>query len=234
MDQTGAPLNTDKNFNINDVNFYSPIDSSQQIEIITYLKNNSLSVTYKIDDTHSKSSFVEVSGQDLSILKKTSNDYSNQFIYCCFLYKSEMHLFRSKATSSSNYLLLTVPDKIYKLQRRNDFRLSIPALIKQKIKLIEYPKIDCQMVDISLGGCRLTIKTTTELELVEETDITVSYQFNSEESQTNECTIVFSKFNAEAKLQTLGLKFNNLDSNATSHLHQMLIQIDRSIRTREN
>ena len=48
-----------------------------------------------------------------------------------------MHLFRSKATTSSNYLLLTIPDKIYKLQRRNDFRISIPELIKLDIQGFE-------------------------------------------------------------------------------------------------
>lgn len=215
------------------VNFYTPVDSIIQTDILKKIKSESISVTFKIYDLHSKSNFVQVEGNALSIIRRFPYDYEGADIYCSFDYLGVQHFFRTKVSTSANYYLLTDPERIYKLQRRQDFRVAIPASVPQACKIIELPKLKCLLRDISLGGCRMAIETEKELELLLETDMTLFIQFLEFAGITIEATIVFLKYAPENKTQLLGLKFTSIDSDAVADLHRTLIQVDRIIRGKD-
>ena len=68
----------------NMVNYFTPLDSHAYQDIVHYLADNNVEVTFKIYDIHSKSSFVKVDGADLAIFKKYPYDYETTNILCKF------------------------------------------------------------------------------------------------------------------------------------------------------
>lgn len=217
------------------VNYFTPLDSKDYKDMIRFLSENNIDVTFKVYDIHSKSSFVQVDGAELAIFKKYQYDYETTNIYCTFVNNGEPHFFRAKMSTSDNYYLVKFPEKIYKIQRRSNFRVDVPPKLKHEIKLLDYPKLEAQIRDISLGGCKIAIKTTQVIEdLKLEKDIRIWLQLLDFGGVTIDATIAFSKFIPEANNQLLGLKFSTMEPDQLSTLHKTLIQIDRIARKGES
>ena len=234
MDQAGKRLSeAEKEYNEKDVNFFTPVSSDLYQEIMDNLRKNNVPVVFKLANAHAKSNFVPVEDAELGIIRKFDSDLVDTPIMCSFTYLDNKYFFKAKATSHDVYFFLNFPEKIYKIQRRNNFRLAVPNFLDHVIKIIEYPKLECRLVDISLGGCRIEISAQTELELIDETDITIEINIVHSEIKNLSATIVFNQFNAENQKQTVGLQFGQMPADQTAHLHTTLIQVDRAIRHRE-
>lgn len=214
-------------------NYFTPLDSFAYQDMLRYLRDNNVEVTFKIYDLHSKSSFVQVDGSDLAIFKKFPYDYETTNIFCTFTCGGEPHFFRAKMTTSDNYYLLKNPTKIYKIQRRANFRFNVPMSLEHEFKILEHSRFKYELRDISLGGCKVAIRTTSEIDLPIESDIRIWVQLLDFGGATIDATIAFSKFAQEMNSQIVGIKFGNLDPEMVSTLHQTLIQVDRIARSKD-
>lgn len=234
MDQAGKSLSeAEKEYNEKDVNFFTPVSSDLYQEIMDNLRKNNVPVVFKLANAHAKSNFVPVEDAELGIIRKFDSDLVDTPIMCSFTYSNNKYFFKSKATSTDVYFFLNFPEKIYKIQRRNNFRLSVPNFLDHKINIIEFPSLESRLIDISLGGCRLEISTQNELELIDETDITIEINILHSEIKDLVATIVFNQFSPELQKQTVGLQFGQISADQTAHLHTTLIQVDRAVRHRE-
>lgn len=224
---------SENEYNEKGVNFFTPVTSDLYQEIMDNLRKNNVPVTFKLANAHAKSNFVPVEDAELGIIRKFESDLVDTPIMCSFTYNDNKYFFKAKATSHEVYFFLNFPEKIYKIQRRNNFRLNVPSFLDHVIKIIEYPKLECRLADISLGGCRIEIATPTELELIDETDVTIEINIVHSEIKNLAATIVFNKFSSETQKQIVGFQFGQMTAEQTAHLHTTLIQVDRAVRHRE-
>lgn len=212
------------------VNYFTPLDSKAYKNIVRYLSEKNVDVTFKVYDIHSKSSFVQVDGAELAIFKKYSYDYETTNIFCTFTYEKEPYFFRAKMSTSDNYYLVKFPEKIYKIQRRSDFRFNVPSGLSHEFKILELPDLNCQLRDISLGGAKVAIKATGDVGLKLEQDINVNIKFLDFGVVTLEATVAFTRYFADTGTQIVGIKFGNITQEQTTELHQTLMQVDRLSR----
>ncbi len=217
----------------NMVNYFTPLDSSAHKDIVSYITENNVEVTFKVYDIHTKSSFVKVDGSDLAIFKKFPYDYETTSIFCTFTCGGEPHFFRAKMTTSDNYYLVKYPEKIYKIQRRTNFRFSVPMNLSHEFKILDHPRFKYELQDISLGGCKVGIKTTSEIDLPIESDIRIWVQLLEFGGVTVDATVAFTKFYQEINTQVVGIKFGFIEPALLSTLHQTLIQVDRIARGKD-
>lgn len=215
-------------------NYFTPLSDTEKDEVVRFIRDKNIEVTFKVYDLHSKSSFVKVDGADLAIFKKYAYDYDTTNVLCTFQYNNEPHFFRSKLTTSANYYLVKYPEKIYKIQRRENFRFIVPENLKHGFRIKQYPDAACILKDISMGGCKVSIKTPTEISIPMESDLNVVIELLDFGAVELTCTVVFSKHFSETGSQLLGLKFGQIDSEMLSTLHTTLIQVDRIARGKSN
>lgn len=212
------------------VNYFTPVDSKSYKDIIQYVRSNKIDVVFKIYDIHSKSNFTLIDGVELAISKKFSYDYESTNVLCTFICYGEPHFFRSKLTTKDYYYLIKPPEKIYKVQRRNDFRVTMPANAKHSFKINEHPDLLCEVRDISLGGCKVVIKTLSETNLPLESDVNITLQLLDSGALQIAAVVAFNQFYPESSTQTVGFKFNQMSASLQSTLHQTLIRITRLSR----
>lgn len=214
------------------VNYFTPLDSQAYKDIVNYISDNNVEVTFKVYDIHTKSSFVKVDGSDLAIFKKYPYDYETTNIFCTFSCGGEPHFFRAKMSTSDNYYLVKFPTKIYKIQRRANFRFTVPMNLLHEFKILDHPRFKYELRDMSLGGCKVAIKTTSEIDLPIESDIRIWVQLLEFGGVTLDATVAFTKFMQEINTQLVGIKFGYIEAGLLSTLHQTLIQVDRIARSK--
>lgn len=230
MDKAGINVTDATNQDANLINYFTPIDNLAYQDILRYIRENKVEVTFKIYDLHSKSTFVQVDGADLAIDRKFPYDYESTNIFCVFICGGESHFFRSKMKTSEKHFLLTNPEKIYKIQRRANFRFNVPDGLNYEFKILEHPRFKYELRDISLGGCKVLIKTTSEISLPVESDISIWLQLLDFGGVKIDATVAYTKFIQDKNFQIVGIKFGNVDATMLSELHKTLIQVDRISR----
>jgi hypothetical protein len=213
------------------VNYFTPLDGQAYKDVVRYISENNVEVIFKVYDIHSKSSFVQVNGAELAIFKKYSYDYETTSILCTFNYEGERRFFRAKMSTTDNYYLVKFPEKIYKIQRRNDFRFTLPPNMKYEFKILDLQPLEYELRDVSLGGCKVAIKTTSEIpDLKLEQEIRVWMSLLDFGGVTIDATVAFTRFMQEINTQVVGIKFATMEPELLSELHQTLIQVDRLSR----
>ena len=234
MDKTEVILNAEiQHLDLNLANHFTPVSADIYKDIISYLQEKSVDVTFKVYDIHSKSAFVHVDGSDLAIFKKFPYDYETTTIMCAFKYNNEPHFFRSKISTSANYYLVRFPEKIYRIQRRANFRFQIPMGLEHEVKLLDHGHLKAELRDISLSGCKVALRTTTEINLPLESDVRIWIRLLDFGGVHLNATVAFTKFMQPINSQIVGLKFGFMDSELISLLHQTLIQVDRIARGKD-
>ncbi len=216
--------------NPNTANFYTPVSNLDFIEIYQHIKTNKMAVAYKIFDQHSKSIFLPNSGEKICIAKTLPHKYNKEEIICCFDYNGETHLFKSYVSNADTNYLVDRPSEICKMQRRENFRVNVPTSLKHTFKIIREASLKCELRDISLGGCKISITNAFPLEFKIGDKLSCSVGLLDAEPLMLKTEIVFAEFIQETKAQIYGLKFTDLDSETTSALQNSMVRVDRIIR----
>jgi c-di-GMP-binding flagellar brake protein YcgR len=210
--------------------FFNPILESEKISILEYIQNNNAECVIKVFDSFWKTQFLKTNKGHIQILKKNFIELKNEKIIVSFESVGDQFFFESVIESSDTQLVVRIPEKIFKLQRRNDFRVTIPSNIKPIVKLKKYPDLKVEIRDMSLGGCKISIKTEFKLELDVNMEIEMQMKVLEFEENKLYAVIKFTDFIENAKTLILGLQFVDLNSDQTTLMRTTLLQIDRILR----
>lgn len=210
--------------------FFNPILENEKISILEYIQNNNAECVIKVFDSYWKTQFLKTKKNQIQILKKNFIQLKNEKVIVSFESVGDQFFFESVIESSDTQLVVRIPEKIFKLQRRNDFRVTIPSNIKPVVKLKKYPDMKVEIRDMSLGGCKISIKTEFKLEL--DVNMEIEMQMKVLEFEENKlfAIIKFTDFIENAKTLILGLQFVDLNSDQTTLMRTTLLQIDRILR----
>lgn len=210
--------------------FFNPLSDIEKADVLSFVNTHTMACTFKIYDSYWKSQFIKTANQSLKIYKTNRIQFQNEKIIILFEMQNDQFFFQTSGSSVNDEIHLKNPEEVFKLQRRNDFRVSIPASVTPIIVLKEYPDLKIHLEDLSLGGCKMKIKTQFALDLKIDQTVFLKLKIIDFEQDRLECTVKFNDFQKEYSSLILGLQFNNLDTEQTVILRNTLIQIDRILR----
>ncbi len=214
--------------------FFNPILENEKISILEYIRSNNAECVIKVFDSHWKTQFLKTAKNNIQVLKKNFTKLDNEKVIVSFESVGDQFFFESVIESSETQIIIKTPEKIFKLQRRNDFRVTIPSTLKPILKLKKYPDLKTEIRDMSLGGCKIAIKTEFKLDLTLNTEVELQIKVLDFEEKKLYAQIKFVDFIADAKTQILGLQFTELTSDQTTLMRTTLLQIDRILRQKSN
>ncbi len=215
--------------------FFNTISDSEKSSLISYIQENNVECTFKIDDTYSKSYFLKSEKNSIQIFKKKSFPIDSEKIVVTFESIGDLFFFESIAKTTSDEsdnqkLLIDLPNQIYKLQRRNDFRVTIPSHLRPVIKIKNYPDLKIEIRDLSLGGCKLSVQTEFKLDLTLDSETEINLKILDFDEKNLNVIIKFLDHIQDAKTMILGLQFIELNSEQTALMRNTLLQLDRLLR----
>lgn len=214
-----------------DVNFYTLLDPMPFRETMDFLIHNQTEIVLKIRNEHFKSKIIVKKDSNVfSIYKFNFTAYKAEKVVCSFEISAEKYFFMSEITSTNAEFLLQVPLEIFKLQRRNNFRVSVPASVPYtcEISLIEgrAAKMKVEIRDLSLSGCQLVAKIDHDL-VKDGDEVVLSLKLHTFDWEKIQCQAVRSvSTNLESK-RNLGLKFSESSAAFSTDMQRLLVQLDR-------
>ena len=210
-------------------NFYTLLDQMAYLEMLEFLMHNQTDVILKIKNQHFCSKVLLRKNPDYYLIYKFNfEDYSTEPAVCSFEVGGDKYFFKAAITSESFGLMLSIPVEIYKLQRRNDFRVSIPESLKYTcvIKTINdrSANIIAEIRDLSLGGCQLVVGQN---ELKDKDTASLYLKLSSFEWERIRCAVNrIMPIKNENKFY-VGLQFLEPSSAFVTDLQSLLVQLDR-------
>ena len=215
----------------NELNFYTLLDLPSTKETVEFLVHNQSEVTFKINSLHLKTKILsQKNAQQFSVYKFNFVQYTQEAVTCSFEISAEKYFFKSHVSTVATDLLLAIPTEIFKLQRRNDFRVSVPASIPYTCEIIGIKsspvKLKAELRDLSLGGCLLSVKITGT-SFQDGDELYLKLKLNSFDWDRIHCSCkrVVSK-ELDSKL-SVGLKFLETSAAFATDLQSLLVQLDR-------
>lgn len=212
--------------------FFTKLAKNIIDETVDFLIHNQTEIILKIKDKHLKTKILSKKNSKIfSIYRFSFETYIDEPVICSFEIKDEKYFFKSTINSTNSELLLNIPDEIFHLQRRNDFRVAIPigTTYECYLKRINdhFVNIKCEIRDISLGGCLVTVPFSSErISLDDSIDLSLKMlQFESNQIQTIAKHI---RTIENTKTIHVGLKFIDvIEAHILADLQVLLIHLDR-------
>ncbi len=214
-----------------DINFYKLLDQMNYNETLDFLLHNQTDITLKINGRHFKSKILTKSGANqFFIYKFNFESYAQDVAVCSFEISAEKYFFKSHISSQSAALVIIIPTEIFKLQRRNDFRVAVPATIPYlcEIKSIRNSSLNLksEIRDLSLGGCQLSVKLTGS-NLHRGDDLYLKIKIHSFEWESIKCQCKHASSKKNDSKYSVGLKFLESSAAFITDLQTLLVQLDR-------
>lgn len=210
--------------------FFNPLTEDEKNDLLSFIRKHAIECTFKVFDSYWKSQFIKTSILELKINKTNRLNFQNEKITVLFEMQNDHYFFKTVGSSKDDMITLEIPEQVFKLQRRNDFRVSIPSSLSPSLSLREYPDLKTHLEDLSLGGCKIKIKTKYSLDMKLDQMVFLKLKIIDFEQERMPCTIKFMDFQKDYSSLILGLQFNNLESEQIIILRNTLIQIDRILR----
>ncbi|MBC7421709.1 MAG: PilZ domain-containing protein [Bdellovibrio sp.] len=220
---------------MSDLSFFNKLGPSSTGEILEFLVHNGTNLVLKIDDKHFKTKMLsKKNDREFSVYKFNFVEYQNKEIICSFDVKDEKYFFTASVRATNAELLITIPVEVYQLQRRNDFRVSIPPGISYvcEIRTVNFQKLNvkAELRDLSLGGCLVSLRNADKLEIPKDSEIELTLKINEFD---NPSILTIAKhvhlIGSNNTLQ-LGLKYKDPEADFLSELQTTLVQLDRILR----
>ena len=214
-----------------DINFYTLLDQMNYNETLDFLVHNQTEITLKINGRHYKSKILTRNKSNQFLIYKFNFEtYSLDTTVCSFEISAEKYFFKSKISSEVAALAIIVPTEIFKLQRRNDFRISVPATISYscEIKSVRNSTLNLksEIRDLSLGGCQLSVKLTG-INLHRGDNLYLKIKIHSFEWEKIHCQCKHASSKKNDLKYNVGLKFLESSAAFATDLQTLLVQLDR-------
>lgn len=211
--------------------FFTKIDTPKMNDVIDFLIHNGTEIVIKIKNQHYKSKILNRRTSTLfSIYKFSLINFQNEEIVCSFEIKDDKYFFKSHLTSTNAEFKILIPIDIFQLQRRNDFRINVPAGMTAacEIKTINMFKnpMKVELRDLSLGGCMIAFPSRKlKISLKDEVEIKIKlHQFDEENIPTIAKHI---KIIDATETTLVGLQFVSADAMFLTELQGLLFFLDR-------
>lgn len=214
--------------------FYHKVSQLDLKELIEFLNHNQTELTIKINRQYVKADVTHLKNDKyLSVLKFHDFDFSNEPVLCSFSFKDELYFFNSYLNNSKVEYLIDIPSEIYQLQRRNDFRVSMPIGLPHECN-INYVRgiqknVEAEVRDLSMGGCQLSV-AAYQLEISQDDEFDMSLKIDRFEFPRLNLIAKHVKVIKEQDTLLIGCSFTDLTGEASSDMQALLMFLDRKSR----
>lgn len=219
---------------MSDNQYFVPVDAMELKEVLEFLFNKNTEVNVKVGSSHTKTNFVPTQKKQLTLINRFQTKFTRQQIVCNFEIKGDQFFFKSQCETDDHGILVDPPEKIYKLQRRNNFRINIPLTLPQTTQIKEKPQLKVICRNISLGGALLSLSTSKSDDFKLNDIIHVSISIYDFQEKNIESIVRFVEFKEHSQTVLMGVQFLELDSDQNSILQATLIKIDRFLRGKDD
>lgn len=211
--------------------FFNKVSQVSQSELIDFLGHNQSELVVKIAGQYIKTNVNALkSNKYLSLLKFSHFNFKNEPITCLFSIKEEVYFFKSFLNNTNTDYAIDFPADIYQLQRRNDYRVSIPVGLyyASEIRNLngQSKKIKIEIRDISLGGCQLLINKNSD-EFKSGDLIDISIKLDRFEFTQLAMTIKHVKEVESQNYSLIGASFTDMPGATVSEMQALLMYLDR-------
>ncbi|AGH96278.1 flagellar brake protein [Pseudobdellovibrio exovorus] len=156
--------------------FFNKISSSAFSEIIKSISEHQTELILKVRDQYAKSEIKSVRSSGFILPSLGTNQILDEKVTVCFHLNDELYFFVSAINNEEAECQIKKPEHIFQLQRRNNYRVSMPLGVKytcrlKKINLEPLKKeATLEIRDISLGGCQVFFESASGESLLKQND----------------------------------------------------------------
>ena len=227
--------------------FQSAVNEKSYQEFVALLKNTKILLKLSQDDIIILGYSVLSTDKEIMLFKKIDIDNENQNNFelnpnnqtnVHFTFKNEMYVFKTTFKHIKNniesLIEIVVPQKIFIIQRRENFRVYVPLSV-QNSEIISPIKNKVLFNNISLGGCQVAIKNFNDLQ-IQSLKTIGEFKLQTkifDYSKIFACRIRFIQKNDSADSWNCGLQFENLIAEDIKDLQALILKIDRYNRSIE-
>lgn len=214
--------------------FYHKVSPFDLKELIDFINHNQSELTIKINRQFVKANVTHIKNDKFfGVLKFHEFEFSNEPVICTFGYKDELYFFNSSLNNSKAEYLIDLPAEIFQLQRRNDFRVTMPIGLPHEC-IINYvrglPKsVKAEVRDLSMGGCQLSV-AAYQLEIAQGNEFDIILKIDKFEFQRLNLVAKHIKVIKEQDTLLIGASFLDLDGETSNDLRALLMFLDRKTR----
>lgn len=210
--------------------FFNKIGQVSASELLEFLDHNQSEITIKIVNQHIKTNINSLkNNKHISLMKFSSYDFSNEPVICTFQVKEDRYFFKSHLSSTNIDYIVEVPSEIFQLQRRNDYRVSMPVGVVYKCEIRNVNGVKtttkAEIRDMSLGGCQISVNGTTEIKQNDEVDLYI--KLDKFEFPKLPLTAKHIKFIEAQGTTLIGASYYQPGGTLIADLQSMLMYLDR-------
>lgn len=218
--------------------FYHKVGQLDLKELVEFINHNQTELTIKINRQFVKADVTHIKNDKyFSVLKFHDFEFSNEPVICSFGYKDELYFFNSSLNNSKTEYLIDIPSEIFQLQRRNDFRVTMPIGLAHDCT-INYVRgisknVKAEIRDLSMGGCQLSV-AAYQLEIKQDDEFDIVLNIDKFEFPRLNLVARHIKVIKDQDILLIGASFLELDGEASTELRALLMFLDRKTRGKSN
>jgi c-di-GMP-binding flagellar brake protein YcgR len=214
--------------------FYRKVSQLDLKELVDFINHNQTKLTIKINLQFVKADVTHIKNEKFfSVLKFHDFEFSNEPVICSFGYKDELYFFNSSLNNSRVEYLIDIPTEIFQLQRRDDFRVTVPIGLSHDCT-INYVRglsknVKAEVRDLSMGGCQLSV-AAYQLEIAQDDEFDIILKIDKFEFGRLNMIVKHIKVIKEHDTLLIGASFVELDGEASNDMRALLMYLDRKTR----
>lgn len=221
------------------LNFFSQVDSERRLEILGFLHRSGDDLRIKIREQNYRSKILEKKSDDQYVIYKfIPGNFKDQEAIFSFDAQEEKFFFRGSVSTIGPDLVLTFPNEIYQLVRRNDFRIDLPSKNEYPCSVVSLNKkklsVTAELRNISLGGCQVWV-VTSDITANKNDEISLNLTINTFEWENIKgITRQIRPANEKGDLTVLGIQFKDPGAEFLTEMQSALMFLDRTHRQRHD
>ncbi len=212
--------------------FFNQLSDQNSKEVLAFLVHNQTNLIVKVDKKHFKTKMLtKKNDREFTVYKFNFQNYQNEAVVCSFDIKDEKYFFKSIMKATNAELLISFPNEVFQLQRRNDFRVNIPTNVTYlcELKTVNKTRLNvmAELRDLSLGGCLVSVKEGAKLSIPADSEIEIHIKINDFDSPHIRTVAKHIKMIKGNDTLQLGLKYIDPMADFLRELQGLLVQLDR-------
>jgi hypothetical protein len=214
-----------------ELEFYNLLLPNERRQILDTLLSSMIKITLKIKHTHQTTFLLKKRNENEYLLNNTiAGSFRDERISGSFEIQKDKYFFKTSLTTFSDGTSILIPTDIFKLQRRNNFRVAVPNGVFYSAEILwvngQYWDKKIDVVDMSLGGCQIHFEQNNlVVQSGDEIQLRIKMLDLEEESITGQIKHVVN-LTKSGKTQ-LGIEFKNPVGDLLTDLQSLLIHLDR-------